>query len=144
MGFSLKNIVCIPKTPLEKMKFSLMRGYQLEIASELGMGLESTSLLSATTLIWLRPIANPTHTACKIIWTFRRLCSHGVLHNLWLFLSFCLFFDKTYWVLRNWYDGEICCLGLSVPLFLTVYCPAVGLCICSHTLQKKAFLMMAE
>jgi hypothetical protein len=67
MGFSLKNIVCIPKTPLEKMKFSLMRGYQLEIASELGMGLESTSLLSATTLIWLRPIANPTHTACKII-----------------------------------------------------------------------------
>ena len=50
------RVVCFPsETPLEKTKFSFASGYQLEIASGLGMGRVSTSPLSTGTPSGLDP-----------------------------------------------------------------------------------------
>ena len=43
-------MICVPtETPLEKIKFSFVCGYQLEIGSELGVGLGYTLPLRAGT-----------------------------------------------------------------------------------------------
>lgn len=45
---------------------------------------------------------------CMLCPTFHRgYCFLGVLHSLWLLLSFCIFFHRVHWVLRKEIEGKI-------------------------------------
>lgn len=95
MGPAL-SVVCIPrKIPLEKTKFFLASGCQLEIASSLEMGIGVHFPLLA-----LRPYLDLTCTVsfhadislheftCALFLFCLEECFLHVIHPLWLFQSF--------------------------------------------------------
>lgn len=101
------HVVCLPnETLLQKAKYSFVSGYQLEIASDLGMGYVFLSSFSPETPIWLRPVSLWLHMCISLL--SRRSCFLGVFHLHWLLQSFSLLFCRVPRHMRGWeFDGRI-------------------------------------
>lgn len=125
---------------LRETEWSCAGGYQLEIASESGMGLVSFQLSDS---ILCRPVhaaKDWVHKCFGLL--FRRPCFMCVLHPLRLLHSFCLFFRGVPWAQGS--DGDRQFRTECYKVSQSACCLAVALCVCSSPLQEEVPPMMTE
>lgn len=134
------RIVCFPsETPLEKIKYSFVSGYQLQAACRSGTGQVSNSAFSSMASFDSEPCRLcACHLSCF------QILGASILLPQRAFFSWCspsplcltfFFFTGFLEYLGEVFDGESH-LWMSVSRSLTVC--ILSLCICSHRLQEKS------
>jgi hypothetical protein len=148
-GLPLRVVYIFMENLFEKSQVYLCES-RLVIASELGMwGLVCTSPLIA----WISFVADLCrscaflHSLCVFMHAsvFGRPCFFGVFHSLKLLKSFGLLFCRVPRALRRRMLWRRLIKNRDIEgLSSSAYYLPVGLCICSHLLQEKVSLIMAE
>ena len=112
-------VLCPSETLLKKISFSIVSGYQLKIVDCVHFPSQDWDP------IWSRAVQSMLqqtlwHHMCISSAVFRTPRVLGILHSLWLSLSFCLLFCKVPWAMRRGTYGNAH-LGQNVSRSFTLW-----------------------